>query len=150
MRLLPSNFFFQALRLSIFAVFLVVSSFTSTSANTDLVRALENDLTILKGEKKINDLSPGEALEVLRIHARLSQAADGCRSVIESQIDGEFTGWEGETIFKLYNGQIWQQTSYSYTYHYAYNPDVIIYPSKGSCKMKVDGVKDAITVQRLR
>ena len=120
MRLLTSNFFFQALRLSIFAVFLVVSSFTSTSANTDLVRALENYLTILKGEKKI------------------------------SQIDGEFTGWEGETIFKLYNGQIWQQTSYSYTYHYAYNPDVTIYPSKGSCKMKVDGVKDAITVQRLR
>ena len=27
--------------------------------------------------------------------------------LIESNIDGEFQGWEGETIFKLLNGQIW-------------------------------------------
>ena len=30
-------------------------------------------------------------------------------SVIESKIDGEFEGWEGDTIFKMMNGQIWQQ-----------------------------------------
>src|SRR5438477_12644775 len=27
---------------------------------------------------------------------------------IETQIDGEFNGWEGETVVKLLNGQIWQ------------------------------------------
>jgi len=70
--------------------------------------------------------------------------------VIESKIDGEFEGWEGDTVFKLMNGQIWQQSQYNYTYHYAYMPDVLIYPSNGGYKMKVDGVNTAIFVQRLR
>lgn len=70
--------------------------------------------------------------------------------VIESQIDGEFEGWSGETIFKLVNGQIWQQSSYAYTYHYAYMPKVLIYNSSGSYKLKVDGVSSTINVTRLR
>ena len=70
--------------------------------------------------------------------------------VIESKIDGEFEGWEGETVFKLMNGQIWQQSSYNYRYHYAFMPNVLIYPSNGRHKMKVDGIKDTIYVQRLR
>jgi hypothetical protein len=71
-------------------------------------------------------------------------------SVIESRIDGTFNGWEGETIFKLANGQIWQQSAYAYKYHYAYRPEVIIFPSEGRYKMKVNGVDGAIAVQRLR
>ena len=31
-------------------------------------------------------------------------------SVIETQIEGEFECWEGETAVKLMNGQIWIQT----------------------------------------
>lgn len=69
---------------------------------------------------------------------------------IESRIDGAFEGWEGDTIFKLMNGQIWQQSSYSYTYHYSYLPEVIIYPSGGLYKMHVDGVDDDIYVIRLK
>jgi hypothetical protein len=44
---------------------------------------------------------------------QILQAAQGggsCSSVIESQIDGTFQGWSGETVFKLTNGQIWQQS----------------------------------------
>src|SRR3989344_2622108 len=48
---------------------------------------------------------------------------------IESSIDGEFNGWEGETIYKLINGQYWQQSAYHYHYHYAYSPKVLIYGS---------------------
>jgi len=70
-------------------------------------------------------------------------------SVVESRIDGEFEGWSGETIFKLANGQIWQQSSYDYTYHYAYRPKVIIFRTAGGYKMKVDGVDDTIYVTRL-
>ena len=70
--------------------------------------------------------------------------------VIQSRIDGEFKGWEGDTIYKLMNGQIWQQSSYHYHYHYAYSPEVIIYESGGSYKMKVDGDDDEpISVRRL-
>jgi hypothetical protein len=54
--------------------------------------------------------------------------------VTESQIDGDFEGWEGETIVKLTNGQIWQQTEYHYEYHYAFMPEVLIYPSGGGTR----------------
>jgi hypothetical protein len=70
-------------------------------------------------------------------------------AIIESRIDGEFDGWEGETVFKLQNGQIWQQSSYAYTYHYAYSPGVLIYKSGSIYKMRVDGIDDVITVQRI-
>lgn len=70
--------------------------------------------------------------------------------VIESHIEGDFEGWEGETIFKLDNGQIWQQSSYAYTYHYAYRPEVLIYRTSGGYKMKVEDVDDTIYVKRLK
>jgi len=72
-------------------------------------------------------------------------------AVIETQMDDEFEGWDGETVFKLANGQIWQQKEYAYTYHYAYRPKVLIYRSQaGGWKMKVDGVERAIGVERLK
>ena len=70
--------------------------------------------------------------------------------VIESRIDGTFEGWDGDTVFKLINGQIWQQTQYSYTYHYAYRPEVLIYRSGSGYKMKVDGVNQEIGVKRIK
>ena len=30
-------------------------------------------------------------------------------STIESRIVGEFTGWNGDTVFELENGQVWQE-----------------------------------------
>ena len=71
-------------------------------------------------------------------------------SVIETQIDGDFEGWEGETIVKLMNGQIWQQTEYHYHYHYAFMPKVLIYRTGGGHKMKVEGIEKAVGVERLR
>jgi antitoxin component YwqK of YwqJK toxin-antitoxin module len=71
-------------------------------------------------------------------------------SVIESSIDGNFEGWSGNTIFKLMNGQIWQQDSYSYHYHYSFMPNVIIYKSGAQYKMKVDGVTQEVVVKQLK
>ncbi|WP_125185168.1 hypothetical protein [Botryobacter ruber] len=70
--------------------------------------------------------------------------------IMETQIDGEFEGWEGETIFKMMNGTVWQQASYSYTYHYAYMPSVLIYKKGSIYYMKVDGIDDEIAVRQLR
>jgi len=71
-------------------------------------------------------------------------------SVIESRIDGDFEGWEGETIFKLMNGQIWQQVDYSYYYHYAFMPRVTIYKSGSGYIMEVDGTDRKVRVQRIK
>lgn len=68
-------------------------------------------------------------------------------SVIESKVDGEFEGWEGETIVKLMNGQIWQQSEYHYHYHYAFMPEVLIFKSGSGYKMKVQGIDKAVGVR---
>jgi hypothetical protein len=62
--------------------------------------------------------------------------------VYEGQIDGEFQGWEGETIYKLRDGHIIQQAEYHYHYHYAYAPKVIIYQSAGGYKIHVEDDSD--------
>ncbi len=72
------------------------------------------------------------------------------KNVIETQISGEFKGWEGETIFKMMNGQIWQQSSYAYMYHYSYSPNVLIYEFKGNWIMKVEDVDETIQVTKLK
>jgi hypothetical protein len=69
---------------------------------------------------------------------------------IESEIKGDFHGWSGDTIFELENGQIWKQSSYDYEYEYDYNPKVVIYPIGSVFKMKVDGVKGAVEVRRIK
>ena len=89
-------------------------------------------------------MSQGQQIQVIPVGGMVSQ------QVIESQIDGDFKGWDGETIFKLTNGQIWQQSSYAYMYHYAYGPEVTIYEANGRFKMKVEGVEDTIEVVRIR
>ena len=118
----------------------------------DLIRGLENYIQILKGEKKIESFTLEEQLEVIDIRDRLRFATvDACNPTIESQIDGTFRGWRGDTVFKLLNGQIWQQVSYDYTYEYDYMPEVIIYPSRrGTCMFKVEDVDEVIAVQRLK
>jgi hypothetical protein len=79
-----------------------------------------------------------------------STKTNGTPDVIESEIDGEFHGWDGETVFKLANGQIWQQTEYDYDYEYDYRPEVMIVKASGGYKMKVEGVEDTIYVKRIK
>jgi len=69
-------------------------------------------------------------------------------SIIDSRIDGEFKGWNGETVFKLQNGQIWQQAAYGYQVNFADSPRVSIYQSGGVFRMKVEGVEEEIAVRR--
>jgi hypothetical protein len=68
--------------------------------------------------------------------------------VLESRIDGEFTGWSGETIFRLQNGQVWQQSSYAYRYKYAYSPRVVII--NGRKLALADDTSQSVRVYRVR
>jgi len=71
-------------------------------------------------------------------------------TAIEAQIDGEFKGFEGQTIFKLTNGQIWQQSEYYYYYHYSYSPKVVILKSGPLYKFLVEGVPKPIGAVRIK
>lgn len=92
----------------------------------------------------------GKKLNVELVSSRSSNSSTGESSdVIESRIDGDFNGWEGETIYKLQNGQVWQQSSYHYAYHYSYSPKVTIYKSNGFFYMQVEDMDDPVQVKRL-
>ena len=61
----------------------------------------------------------------------------------EGQINGTFEGWDGDTIYKLIDGHIIQQSSYHYHYHYAYMPRVIIYQfNPGEYKIHIEDDDD--------
>ena len=139
--------------------------FKTTSGNVYEVTGLTLQL-VLELQPKVLVLRNGETYKLIvdgfeepLICRKVNASGRGVRnaaspsvqdSVIESQIDGEFNGWDGETIFKLRNGQIWQQSSYAYTYHYAFAPKVVIYQSSAGYKMHVDGVSMEISVQQLK
>lgn len=69
---------------------------------------------------------------------------------VKAQIDGEFTGWSGETKFTLTNGQVWKQARYAYHYSYSYRPRILIYrvPS-GRHRLGVDGSTESVEVTRV-
>ena len=95
----------------------------------------------------------GETLDEQQMTTgRLSQGSQpqSTPALIGSRIDGEFTGWEGGTIFTLQNGQMWQQSSYAYACAYAYSPAVLIYGSGPVYKMRVEGLDSDIAVTRLK
>lgn len=60
-------------------------------------------------------------------------------------VDGEWSGWDGDTIVRLTNGTVWRQAEYYYEYRYAYRPEVII----SSGKMTVKGMRRAVRVQQV-
>lgn len=64
---------------------------------------------------------------------------DQVMDVIEDIIINDFSGWSGDTIFELNNGQIWKQDEYSYRYHHAYRPKALIYSTGIGHKMIVEG-----------
>lgn len=68
--------------------------------------------------------------------------------VVKSKINGDYNGWDGETIYELTNGQVWQQSSYSYEYSYSYMPEVIIYNTGSSYKMQVEGA--LVDIRRIK
>jgi hypothetical protein len=72
------------------------------------------------------------------------------QDIVESNIDGAFRGWEGNTSFKLQNGDLWVQdevkTLFSPT---TFNPSVYIYTSSdGTYKMKVAGINETLQVKK--
>lgn len=95
-------------------------------------------------------------LKMLRVAAQQEKTIpspsirSSCSPAVESRISGEIEGWDGDTIFKLDNGQIWQQAEYDYTYFYAYRPEVTIYQTSAGCRMKVEDETETVLVKRIK
>lgn len=79
-------------------------------------------------------------------------ACNKIQEVIESNIDGDFKGWDGNTSFKLANQQEWKQDNPTGTiFVNLFRPAVLIYLSSEGYKMKIEGVnEDPILVKKTR
>ena len=76
--------------------------------NAEEIKALNEWLqnytqSVAKTNLSATNTEPSIVRQVLIVPQQLEE------SVIETYIDGDFEGWEGETIWKMDNGQIWQQ-----------------------------------------
>ena len=71
---------------------------------------------------------------------------------VESRIEGEFTGWRRGTVFKLENGQVWQQAgSDDYVGVRIPSPKVRVFPGMlGSYWMEIEGVRPHCKVKPLK
>ena len=115
--------------------------FSATKAGTYILTLLVNDGTI--------DSAPDQ-VEVRVIEVVVETVEVIAETVIESKVDGTFNGWDGNTIVKLTNGQVWQQSKYHYEYDYAYRPDVLLYRDGATWTMRVEGTKRAVEVEELK
>lgn len=74
---------------------------------------------------------------------------------LEARLVGDFTGWSGNTRFRLDNGQVWQQTK---NYIPDYEPREPISQPRvtisrglmGSYNLRVEGVKRIVQVKRIK
>ena len=69
---------------------------------------------------------------------------------ITSRIIGEFGGWNGETVFELENGQVWQQSSNGLLIVKLTNPKVTIKKARFSYKLSVEGYNASVNVRKIR
>ena len=74
------------------------------------------------------------------------------KSDIQSRIVGKFSGWDGQTIFKLENGMIWIQADKDKFYlREVENPAVTISSGMfGSWHLSVDGHDSKCKVKRIQ
>ena len=74
------------------------------------------------------------------------------RTPITSRIRGSFSGWDGQTVFKLENGMIWTQTDKDKWYiDEVENPVVVIEPRMfGRWELSIEGHDAECRVQRIQ
>ncbi|MFC1719608.1 hypothetical protein ACFL00_00525 [Pseudomonadota bacterium] len=77
---------------------------------------------------------------------------DGDRSTITSKLVGTFSGWDGQTLFKLENGQIWaQKGKKKFHSEEIDNPVVTVEPVMfGGWRLQVEGVDKKCKVVRIQ
>ncbi len=76
--------------------------------------------------------------------------AGAAPGAIESVITGEFEGLNQGNIYKLANGQVWEQTEAWIWVWIWVMPRVQIWQADGVYKMKVEKIDRAVTVRRLQ
>ncbi|MEN1726896.1 MAG: hypothetical protein AAGJ52_00525 [Pseudomonadota bacterium] len=134
--------------------------------DTGLHKLTEQELAALNRWIQIRSLAEGESLPAA-VAGGAATAVDASGNVVDTRglrdanaretpitarIIGAFDGWDGDTVFELDNGMVWQQTDgRPYQMSEMENPQVTIEPGiMGSWRLRVDGYNARAQVQRIR
>ena len=98
-----------------------------------------------KGKLIVN----GKSINEQPVSSRPKAGKSG-QNVIESMIVSKFDGLNAGNIYKLANGQIWEQIEPWVWVWIWVNPSVMIYPASGGYKMKVENIEHPVLVQRIK
>lgn len=81
-----------------------------------------------------------------------SEKEEEDRSPITSRIVGKFNGWDGESVFRLENGMIWEQADNDKFYiREVENPVAIIEPGIfGTWRLHIEGYNSNCRVKRIQ
>jgi ribosome modulation factor len=71
-------------------------------------------------------------------------------AALQTYVSGTFSGWNGQTVVRLQNGEIWRQAAYYSDYHYLYNPGVSFLQTRLGWTMLVDGTQNYVRVERVK
>lgn len=126
-------------------------------------------LTLMSAEQftaaGLDKLSPAELRELsgwIRSHslhvAQLARTAalnpepapSANPGMIETRMAGDFTGWDGNTLFQFANGQLWRQSSFGTLHQFARSPKVTLVATGSGWRLQVEGVPQSIYVKRIR
>ncbi len=69
--------------------------------------------------------------------------------IVNNNIEGRFEGFGNGALFKLRNGQVWEQTSFDITVNLSLSPEAIIYSDSYDYKLFVKGVNRIVSVKPL-
>lgn len=70
--------------------------------------------------------------------------------VIETRIPGSFTGWSGNTVFTLENGQVWQQSGPGEFETHLDDPKVVIKKLSFGYLLTIPGQGATVFIKRIR
>jgi hypothetical protein len=81
-----------------------------------------------------------------------SEKKDEDRTPITSRIVGKFSGWDGQTVFKLENGMIWEQADKDkFFIREVENPVAVIEPGIfGTWRLHIEGFNSECRVERIQ
>lgn len=130
-----------------------------------LHKLTEEELAFLNRWIQLRSLAEGEMPDWLGDRAERAPGAagvtaagadrrgfsDGDRSEINSRLRGSFNGWQGDAVFELENGMVWEQIEATrFAVPPMENPEVRIRPGMfGTWQLQVVGYNTRVRVRRI-
>ena len=135
---------------TVFAANASVLSLMSTeqAAAAGLSKLSPAELRALSSWVRAHSLQVAELARTAALNPEPAPSANP--GMMETRMAGDFTGWDGGTVFEFVNGQVWRQSSFGTLNQYVRSPKVSLVATGSGWRLQVEGVPQSIYVRRIR